>query len=71
MTINYLKDLSAMLAVVSVVREVGLKRHFTAERDILKLMFASDHIDYVRHNTYHQIYLNYLLRWRKSIAKDL
>ena len=40
MTIKYLKDVSTMLAVVSAVREDGLKRHFSAKRDILKLIFA-------------------------------
>ena len=35
MTIKYLKDGSTMLAVVIVVREVDLKRNFSAERDIL------------------------------------
>lgn len=42
MTIKYLKDGSTMLAVVIVVREVDLKRNFSAERDILELIFAFD-----------------------------
>ena len=36
--VKYLKDVSTMLAIVSAVREGGLKRHFSAELEILKLM---------------------------------
>ena len=45
MTIKYLKDVSTMLAIVSAVREGGLKRLFSAEREILKL-FAFDRINF-------------------------
>ena len=34
MTSKYLKDVSTMLASVSVVRERGLKRQFSPEREI-------------------------------------
>ena len=71
MTLEYLRDGSTMLAVVSAVREGGLKRHFSAEQGILKLIFALDRIDYAKHGTYHQMYLNNLLRREKSIPKDL
>ena len=46
MTVKYLKDVSAKLAIASAVREGGLNRHFSAEREILKLMFAFDDINY-------------------------
>ena len=52
MTVKYLKDLSTMLAIVSAVKEGGLKRHFSAEREIFKLMFAFDHINYAGCITY-------------------
>ena len=71
MTLEYLRDGSTMLAVVSAVREGGLKRHFSAEQGIFKLIFALDRIDYAKHGTYHQMYLNNLLRREKSIPKDL
>ena len=32
MTVKYLKDVSTMLAIVSVLREGSLQRHFAAER---------------------------------------
>ena len=51
MIVMYLKDVSTMLANVSAVREGGLKRHFPAEREILKLIFAFDHINYAGYIT--------------------
>ena len=48
----YLKDASTMLAIIFIVREGGLKRHFSAEREILKLVFAFDHINYAGCITY-------------------
>ena len=48
-----------------------MKRGFSAEREILKLMFAFDYINYARYNTYQHVCLNNLLRKDKSIAKDL
>ena len=35
---------------LSAVREVDLKIHFSAERDIFKLIFAFHHINYASHN---------------------
>ena len=60
-----------MLTIISTVREGGLKRHFSAEREILKLMFAFDHINYAGYVTYQHVYLNNLLRKDNSIVKDL
>ena len=48
MNMTYLKNVPTMLAIVSAVRESHLKRHFSAEQKILKLMFAFDHINYAR-----------------------
>ena len=58
-----------MLAIVYTVREGDLMRHFSAEQEILKLVFAFDHINYTGHITYQHVYLNDLLR--KSIVKGL
>lgn len=47
MTIKYLKDMSVMLvATASLVREGDLKKHFSTEREILKLIFAFVHINH-------------------------
>ena len=48
MTISYLKDVS-LLALVSAVRENDLSRHLQAERVMLSLCFAFDHINYTRY----------------------
>jgi hypothetical protein len=49
MTISYLRDISLLLALVSAVREKDLSRHMQAEREMLKLCCAIDHINYARY----------------------
>ena len=70
MTVKCLKDVSTVLVIVSTVRKGVLKRHFSAEREILKLMFAFDYIKYAGYITYQYVYLNNLLRIDNSIVKD-
>ena len=60
-----------MLAIVSAVRKGGLKIHFSAEPEILKLMFAFDQINYAGCIAYQHAYLNGLLRKENSIVKGL
>ena len=60
-----------MLAIVSAVRKGGFKRHFSAEPEILKLMFAFDQINYAGCIAYQHAYLNGLLRKENSIVKGL
>ena len=62
MTVKCLKNVSTMLAIVSAVKETGLKRQFSAERETLKLMFTFDHISYIGYITHQHVYLNNLLR---------
>ena len=38
-----------VVAVVSAVREVDFKRHFSAEQEILELIFYFNHINHARH----------------------
>ena len=47
-----------MLAIKSAIREGDLKRHFSVEQGILKLMFAFDYINYAVYITYQHLYLN-------------
>ena len=54
--------MEVVVAIISTVREDGLKRHFSTEREISKLMFAFDHIKYAGYITYQHVYLNNLLR---------
>ena len=51
-----------MLAIISTVGEGGLKRHFPVEREILKLMFAFQHIGFAGYVTYQHLYLYNLFR---------
>ena len=60
-----------MLAIKSAIREGDLKRHFSVEQGILKLMFAFDYINYAVYITYQHVYLNNLLRKDNSIEKNL
>ena len=57
-TIKNLKSVPIMQAIVSAVREGDLKRNFSAEQEILKLMFAFDRINYSTYNTCDHVYLN-------------
>ena len=71
MTVKCLKDVSTMLVIVSAVRKGVLKGHFSAEREIFKLMLSFDYIKYAGYITYQYVYLNNLLRIGNSIVKDL
>ena len=71
MTVTYLKYMSTMLAIVSIVRKGGLKGRFSAEPEILKLMFAFNQINYAGYITYQHAYLNDLPRKDNSIVKGL
>ena len=55
MTIEYLKDVSSMLAMVSAVREGSLERHLQAERDMIKQVFAFGHHNYARYLSYQHV----------------
>ena len=57
MTMQYLKDVSLLLTIVSAVREGCFARHLQAVRQFLKLVFAFDHVNYARYNAYQHIYL--------------
>ena len=45
MTMQYLKEISMMLAIASAVRG-DIFKHLQAEREMLKLVFAFDHVHY-------------------------
>ena len=57
MTVQYLKNVSILLAVVSAVREGNIHQHLQAERDMLKHCFAFDHVDFKRYLSYQPVYL--------------
>ena len=58
LTLNYLKDVSFLLSLVSVVRECNIAQHFLAERNVIYLAFTYDHQNYARYNTYQNVYLS-------------
>ena len=57
LTINYLKNVSFLLSLVSAVRECNIEQHFLAERNVIYLAFAYDHQNYARYNPYQNVYL--------------
>ena len=71
MTMQYLKDISMMLAIVSAVREGDIFKHLQAEREMLKLVFAFDHVHYARYNTYQHVLLSSMQRNNEDGFKDL
>ena len=60
MTMQYMKDVSLILSIVSAVRENNFEKHLQAERKLLKLIFAFDHVNYARYNTYQHLLLTNL-----------
>ena len=52
LTIQYLRDVSLILALVSAVREGNFERHLQAENKMISLCFAFDHPNYARYDTY-------------------
>ena len=60
MTVSYLKDFSLLLALVSAVRDKDLSRHLQAERVMLSLCFAFDHINYARYMSFQHVNLHML-----------
>ena len=60
-----------MVAIVSAVREGDIFKHLQAERELLKLVFAFDHVHYGRYNTYQHVLLCSMQRNIEDGFKDL
>ena len=71
MVANYLKDVSTMLATVSAVGTRNIIEHLQAERQMLKLIFAFDHINYARYNSFHHVFFSNLSQYNPQALKDL
>ena len=67
----FLKDVSALLAMVSAVRESNLERHLAAERNMLSLTFAFDHQNYARYGSFQHVYLDNLINTNRNAYEDL
>ena len=70
-TVEYIKDTSSMLAMVSAVREGNLERHLQSEREMLKQTFAFDHYNYARYCSYQHVYLRSLESSNHPAIMDL
>ena len=60
MVVNYMKDVSNMLALVSSVRENCIERHLQAERVLCRDLHALGHPNYSRYLTYQHVMLSTL-----------
>ena len=60
MTVNYLRDVSNMLALVSSVREKCIPRHLQAERVLCRDLHALGHPNYSRYLSYQHVMLSNL-----------
>ena len=60
MVMNFLKDVSTMLAIVSAVAAENITLHLQAEKQILKLTFTFDHINYACYNSFLNVFLSNL-----------
>ena len=56
MVVNYLKDVTNMLAIISAVQTGNITQLFQAEKEMVKLIFAFDHIKYARYNSFEQAF---------------
>ena len=57
MMVEYLKDVSAMLCLITAVREKSIETHLAAEHALLPKCFAFGHINYARYLTFQHVNL--------------
>lgn len=71
MMVEYLKDVSAVLALISSVRENHIERNMQAERALLPQLFAFGHINYARYLTYQHVMLANLHKTNPTTWNEL
>ena len=71
MIIQYIKDVSLLLSMVSSVREMNIERHLQAERAFLPQLFAFGHPNYSRYLTYQHVTLSTLEESNPKAWEDL
>ena len=71
LTIAYLKDVSALLSMVAAVRESNIELHLQAERNMIPLTFAFNHINYARYCTYQHVLLRSWQNEQSPAFQDL
>ena len=60
MTISYLKDVSVLLAIVRAVRQGDFSLNMAAQREMVKLCFSLNHVNYARYLSYQHVYFTKL-----------
>ena len=71
MVLNYLRDVSTMLAIAFALRTGNSTQHLQAERQILKLIFAFDQIKHARYNSFQHVLLSNLSKDNPKAFDDL
>ena len=57
MMVEYLKDVSAMLCLITAVQEKSIETHLAVERALLPKCFAFGHMNYARYLTFQHVNL--------------
>ena len=71
LTMAYLKDVSALLSMVAAVWESNIELHLQAQRNMILLTFAFNHINYARYCTYQHVLLSiafFTISWTASMC---
>ena len=71
MVVEYLRDVSKMLAFIYSVREKNIELHLAAERAFIPKCFAFDHVNYCRYLTVQHINWEYLQIHKTEIWYDI
>ena len=71
MMLQYIKDVSGMLALIYAVREKSIELHPAAERRMLPKLFAFDHINYARYLTVQHVDLEKMELQKKEAWNEL
>ena len=70
-TMAFLHDISALLSLVSAVRENKFEHHLAAERQMVPLLFAYNHQNYARYLSYQQVFMSDLKHHSHPAYQDL
>ena len=69
--VNYLKNVTFLLQLVSAVRECNIEQHLLTERNMIYIASAYDHQNYARYNAYQNFYLYPLKQIDHPAFRDL
>ena len=71
MIVEYMRDVSAMLCLISSMREHSIERHLAAERALVPKCFAFGHPNYSRYLTYQHVRLLDIKATKMMVWDDL